>query len=142
MREVGPEGSIEFGAWATRATLDIIGLAGMGRDFHSLQNANDELVESYNDLLYPSKENGIFFAANVILGSTLTKMIPWHLNKQFAKTTGVLRRYCLDLVTDRKEELSECKTEDRKDIITELIRSNNFSDSELADQMLTFLAAG
>ena len=142
MKNVGPEEGIEFGAWATRVTLDIIGVAGMGRDFHALQNANDELVDSYNELLLPSKENGIFFAVNIILGSRLTKMIPWHLNQRLAQTTGVLRRYCLDLVSDRKKELSQGKAEDRKDIITELIRSNNFQDSELADQMLTFLAAG
>ena len=142
MKDLGPQGSIEFGVWATRVTLDIIGLAGMGRDFHSLKNTDDELVDSYNQLLHPSKEAGAFFAVNLILGSRLTKMLPWHLNEKLVRVTGVLKNYCLELVADRKNELKTSKAEDRKDIITELIRSNDFKDSELADQMLTFLAAG
>ncbi|KAI9871199.1 MAG: hypothetical protein M1823_008517, partial [Watsoniomyces obsoletus] len=35
--------SLEVGEWASRATLDIIGVAGMGQDFNSIANPDTEL---------------------------------------------------------------------------------------------------
>jgi cytochrome P450 len=44
-----PDGSvvIEVRDWASRATLDIIGSAGMGKDFDSLMNPENELFLTY-----------------------------------------------------------------------------------------------
>ena len=44
-----PDGSsvVEIGHWASRATLDIIGVAGMGKDFDAISNPNNELNETY-----------------------------------------------------------------------------------------------
>lgn len=42
-----PDGILDIGRFSTQVTLDIIGLAGLGRDIGSLRNSDDELVENY-----------------------------------------------------------------------------------------------
>lgn len=45
---------IDVNEWASRATLDIIGVAGLGQDFHSIQDPTSELIHTYRKILSPS----------------------------------------------------------------------------------------
>jgi cytochrome P450 len=132
---------VEFGEWATRVTLDIIGLAGMGRDFNAVRNDDDPLVHAYNELLEPTVERAIYFAANIVGPQDLVQKLPINQNKLLRETTGKLKYFCLQTVRDRREK-AKLKGERGNDILSLLIETNNFSDEELVDQMLTFLAAG
>ena len=142
LHDLGSSGSVEFGEWATRVTVNIIGVAGMGRDFNALKNSDDVLVRSYNELLDPTAPNTFYFACNLIFPQWFIQALPWTKNKNLARITHNLRSYCLDLVHERQEELKSGRATEKMDILTLLIKSNDFKDSELADQMLTFLAAG
>jgi hypothetical protein len=44
--------------WATRATLDIIGLSGMGQDFSALRNPDNRLNQQYRRV-FPEEEDNI-----------------------------------------------------------------------------------
>jgi cytochrome P450 len=140
--EGGPDTVVEFGDWATRVTLDIIGVAGMGRDFKALRNPDDELVKNYNELLEPSTEKGVFFIVNLLLPMWLVKRIPWKVNDSMTRISNELRQYALNLVRERQTELAAKRGMDERDILTLLVKSNDFKDTELAEQLLTFLAAG
>ncbi len=131
----------EFGEWATRVTLDIIGLAGMGRDFNAVRNADDELVQAYNALLEPTLEKAVYFAINIVGPQDLVQKLPWSQNRLLQNTTSDLRYFCRQIVRDRRASF-KASGESGNDILSLLISSNNFSDEELVDQMLTFLAAG
>jgi len=98
-------------------------------------------VGAYNELLEPTLEKAIYFAANIIGPQNLIQKLPWSQNKVLRKTTGNLRRFCIALVRDRRANF-KAHGEFSNDILSLLISSNNFSDEELVDQMLTFLAAG
>ncbi len=132
---------VEFGEWATRVTLDIIGLAGMGRDFNAVRNDDDPLVGAYNELLEPTTERAVYFAANIVGPQDLIQKLPWKQNRVLRETTGKLKYFCLRMVREKREK-AKLKGEGGNDILSLLIESNNFSDEELVDQMLTFLAAG
>lgn len=132
---------VEFGEWATRVTLDIIGLAGMGRDFNAVRNDDDPLVSAYNELLEPTTERAVYFAANIVGPQDLIQKLPWKQNRVLKETTGKLKYFCLRMVGEKREK-AKMKGEGGNDILSLLIESNNFSDEELVDQMLTFLAAG
>lgn len=132
---------IEFGEWATRVTLDIIGLAGMGRDFNAIKDADDPLVKAYNSLLDPTIEKAVYFATNILGPQDIVQKLPWTQNRLLAEVTGNLKNFCLQLVRDKKEKFKQ-QGKAGDDILALLIESNNFSDEELVDQMLTFLAAG
>ncbi|KAJ4381079.1 hypothetical protein N0V86_003426 [Didymella sp. IMI 355093] len=132
---------LEIGHYSTQVTLDIIGLAGLGRDIASLRSSEDELVKNYEEILEPTLEKGIYFVCHLLFPPRLIAMLPWKLNERVRITTGNLKRICTDFVVDRKSKMKH-ESQESQDILSIMIRSNNFSDTELVDQLLTFMAAG
>lgn len=135
---------LEFGQWCMRATLDIIGIAGLGRDFGSLQNPQDELVQRYHEVLEPDREKLLWFAMQVVLPQWLVSALPWHINTKFKEIQGYLYKFALDVVQRRRQRFAQDKQAQASmnDIISLLVKSNDFSDVELAHQTLTMMAAG
>lgn len=132
---------VELNHWANKVTLDIIGVAGLGRDFKALSNADDPLVKNYEEILEPTSEKLVFFIFNLIFGRKLVSWLPWSLNERLMATTGTLRGFCHELV-QQKREIMKKEGEEQLDILSLLIRSNCFGDDTLVDQLLTFIAAG
>ncbi|KAH8655041.1 putative P450 monooxygenase [Tricladium varicosporioides] len=134
-------GIVEVNHWANKVTLDIIGVAGLGRDFRALTNADDPLVKNYEEILEPTKEKLAFFVCNMLFGRRLISMLPWKLNERLNETTVALKDFCHQLVRDKKV-LIEKHGEEQLDILSLLIKSNCFSNEVMVDQLLTFIAAG
>jgi cytochrome P450 len=67
--------------------------------------------------------------------------LPWKLNERTKITTGNLKRICGEFVANKKSRM-KVESAEGKDILSIMLRSNNFSDDGLVDQLLTFLAAG
>lgn len=64
--KAGPEASvIEIRDWASRATLDIIGVAGMGQDFNALADPNNELNNTYKAIFAANRNQQLM---QVLLG--------------------------------------------------------------------------
>ncbi|KAI1047101.1 hypothetical protein LB505_010069 [Fusarium chuoi] len=51
---------VELNSWASKVTLDIIGIAGLGRRFDAVEKKKDPLADIYEGLLEPSREKLIF----------------------------------------------------------------------------------
>jgi cytochrome P450 len=152
-------GDIEINHWANKVTMDIIGLAGLGREFNALKNSDDQLVQNYEEILEPTSEKVIYFAVNIILTRQVVRWLPWKINERIKVTTtsielaltewmvdmywpfAALRGICRQLVRDKRAAI-KARGEDHIDILSTLIKSNNFHDDQLVDQLLTFLAAG
>ncbi|EPS31935.1 hypothetical protein PDE_06894 [Penicillium oxalicum 114-2] len=138
-------GKLEMCVWGSRLTLDIIGPAAMGRDFRSLQNSDNPVAESFLRILEPTKEKMAFLAMNFALPQWIARRVPWRLNHVIDTETGFLRSLCNDIVREKREMLtvSKASVEDLEaDILGTMMLGGDFSDNELVDQMLTFLAAG
>ncbi|KAL2130253.1 hypothetical protein VTI74DRAFT_6692 [Chaetomium olivicolor] len=132
---------LELTGWASRVTLDIIGIAGMGREINAVEKASDPLQELYEELLEPDREKIVFAALNLGFGYPLIKMLPWKMNQLFVYLTTSLDNICRDLIREKRHAIVQ-KEDDHFDILSLLIKSNNFDDEVLKDQLLTFLAAG
>lgn len=132
---------LELTGWASKVTLDIIGIAGMGREISAVEKASDPLQELYEELLEPDREKIFFAALNLAFGFPLIKLLPWKLNDLFVYLTSSLDNICRDLIREKRQAIVE-KEDDHFDILSLLIKSNNFDDEVLKDQLLTFLAAG
>ncbi|CEJ61736.1 Putative Cytochrome P450 monooxygenase [Penicillium brasilianum] len=138
-------GKLEMGVWGSRLTLDIIGPAAMGRDFRSLQNSDNPVAESFLRILEPTTEKMAFLAMNFTLPQWIAQRVPWRLNQVIANETGFLRNLCNDIVREKREMLATSKASAKDleaDILGTMMLGGDFSDTELVDQMLTFLAAG
>ncbi|PGH31459.1 hypothetical protein GX50_05754 [[Emmonsia] crescens] len=139
------QGKVEMCEWASRLTLDIIGPAAMGRDFRSMQTSEHAVADAFLSILEPSKEKMAFLSVNFVFPQWFTQRLPWGLNKVITDNTDLLRTLCLEIVQEKKATLISSKVTAKEletDILGTMMVGGNFSDDELVDQMLTFLAAG
>ncbi|KAK7952467.1 Cytochrome P450 [Apiospora aurea] len=133
--------SFEVSEWASRATLDIVGVAGLGRDFGAIHNPDNELSSRYRVLFRPSKQARMLGILGSIMPAWITNRIPVKRNNDIALAARTIRAVCQDLIKEKREKLARKELTD-VDILSVAIESGSFSDSELIDQLMTFLAAG
>ncbi|KAJ5772764.1 hypothetical protein N7457_007660 [Penicillium paradoxum] len=138
-------GEIEIGEWASRLTLDIIGPIAVGRDFGSLQNKENKIAESFSRILEPTREKAAFLVMNITLPQWIARRVPWRINTMLDTETAYLRSACNEIVHEKRDNLAKSKVSAQDleaDILGTMMLGGDFSDTELVDQMLTFLAAG
>jgi hypothetical protein len=68
-------GAVEVAKWSSRATLDIIGQAGMGQDFESLRDPDNKLNMHYQNVFNMSR-NAIWQIAGIFVPFWILKRIP------------------------------------------------------------------
>jgi cytochrome P450 len=134
-------GVMDVEYWAPKATLDIIGVAGLGRDFNTLENSGDELVPIFEYITTFTPEMGRLAMCYTMLGETLTKLLQRATWKKLTTASANLRHLSEQLVRG-KHQLIQNSDDKSVDTLSLLIKSNVFSDSQLVDQLLTVLAAG
>nr|POE72912.1 protein lutein deficient 5, chloroplastic [Quercus suber] len=135
-------GVVELGQWASRVTLDIIGVACVGRDFNSLHNSDDEIAHLYENLLQAdtlAKPVSLFFG--MILPPWIARWVPVKRLRECSLGSQRLRTLFRGLMETKRRDM-ELQSEKHVDILSVLIRTGQFSDDGLVDQLLTFLAAG
>lgn len=133
--------AVEMGGWASRATLDIIGVAGMGQDFNALKDPNSDLTKIYQRVFQPSQAQQLLGLLGSLTSPRLVAKIPTQRNAHVFQASRVARDTCRRLIEQKKIKLANKEPMD-PDIISVALESGGFSDENLADQMMTFLAAG
>jgi cytochrome P450 len=141
LEKKAPENVIEIGDWASRATLDIIGVAGLGQDFGALQNPNTELNTTYRKIFTPSKAAQRLGLLSMFISPKIIENLPIKRNDDIFEARRVIRSVSRDLIRQKKE--TAAKNEKRNvDIISVALESGGFTEDNLVDQMMTFIAAG
>ncbi|KAA6413515.1 MAG: cytochrome P450 [Lasallia pustulata] len=133
--------AVEVAQWASRATLDIIGLAGMGHDFNAIQNPNTELSTTYRKVFQPTREAQILGMISLFVPMWIVRALPVQRNDDIAAATSTIRRVCRQLIHQKQEKLDKEERVDI-DILSVALESGGFSEENLVDQLMTFLAAG
>ncbi|CAE6474246.1 unnamed protein product [Rhizoctonia solani] len=139
--------------WLSRATLDIIGVAGFDYHFNALDgNEEDELSKAFNDAF----ESGQNFSTLAILQAfiPILRFIPDERSRGRAASMATMRRIGMQLIAEKKAALDHDyktgSTSHGRDLLTLLIKSNmasenkahSMSDDEVLGQISTFLTAG
>ncbi|KAG4436975.1 hypothetical protein IFR05_007545 [Cadophora sp. M221] len=127
--------------WASRVTLDIIGVAGMGFEFNSIENPQGELYATYHDLFMT--EPPLFRWINIGVSIPFKYIFPV-IKRVFPNLKGsvrAIRGIAYDLIR-HKQSLAEKGQHMGLDIISVAMESGDLTDDELANQIMTFLAAG
>lgn len=134
--------SVEIGDWSNRVTLDIIGTAGMGRDFGSLEDPETELATTYKTILQTGGQAALLGLLSLFVPFWLVRSIPVARNKEIPIAVQTIRRTCRQLIEHKKHALESKDQQRGKDIISVALSSGGFTEENLVDQMMTFLAAG
>lgn len=132
---------IEAQGWASRATLDIIGVAGMGRDFGAIASPDEELYQTYKKVLQPSGQSRFLGMLTLFLPITIVRAIPLKRNGEMEAAAATIRSVARKLIREKKEKLERKELYD-VDILSVALESGIFNEEQLIDQMMTFLAAG
>lgn len=132
---------VEIREWASRATLDIIGLAGMGQDFNAIADPTNELNVTYRTIFKPSTAAKVMQLASMFLPEWLIRALPVKRNEEFKEAIRTIKRVSGDLVRSKREKLAKGERTDT-DILSVAIESGGFTDEDLVNQLMTFLAAG
>lgn len=133
----------ELNQWANRTTMDIIGLAALGRDFGCLSGdgVESDLFQTYQEIFTWAPEKDVFMALNRVLPRTLVQWLPWRVNERIYVTSATLRDTCRGLVTDKMDEFRRQGGEG-EDLISRMMRFGGWEAEGLVEQLLTIIAAG
>ncbi|KAL2422000.1 Cytochrome P450 monooxygenase FUM15 [Exophiala dermatitidis] len=145
--------SVEIGEWVSRATLDIIGVAGMGQDLNALHDPTNELNRVYRAVFTPDRTAQLVAVLQFFLPPFVLRSLPLARNKMTSAAAKVARDTAQRLVDQKKKRLAEAAANAEKqiekpkqstdlDITSVALESGGFTDKELVDNMMTFLAAG
>ncbi|OAQ59681.1 cytochrome P450 78A3 [Pochonia chlamydosporia 170] len=137
-------GAIEVYDWSSRATLDIIGVSGMDRDFNSLQDPTNKLNQTYKSVFNPGRVGNLLRLVGIFVPISLLRLLPLKRNAVIRDAVSYIKSVCRDLIVEKRERLSTEKKASKADIdiISVALESDAFSDDDLVNQMMTFLLAG
>ncbi|KAI1470261.1 cytochrome P450 [Daldinia caldariorum] len=134
-------GVIDVSVWGSRVTLDIIGTAGLGRNFGAIQNPENELNQTYRSVFKVSKQGQILSLLALFVPDKILSWLPIERNASVYAAASKIRSVCLDLIWEKKEKLARNELKER-DILSVALESGGFTEENLVDQLMTFLAAG
>ncbi|KAF7288855.1 Cytochrome P450 [Mycena chlorophos] len=144
--------NVEALSWLSKATLDVIGLAGFNHDINSLGGAHDELAESFERIFGSGGEFSFI--------RLLQMLVPWFRRLPIDADTSVLdaqakmKSIGRRLLAEAKREAVENRTFETghgRDLLTLLVKANTskdipdsqrLSDEDVIAQVPTFLVAG
>jgi len=132
---------VEVGEWGSRATLDIIGVAGLGQDFEALKSPDSELNRVYRAVFQPDRTAQLLGLLSFFLPHFIVSNLPVSRNNNVRAASRFARNTCRRLVEEKKKRLAN-KEPMHPDIISVALESGGFSEDDLVDNMMTFLAAG
>ncbi|KAF1850192.1 cytochrome P450 [Cucurbitaria berberidis CBS 394.84] len=132
---------VEIRDWASRATLDIIGVAGMGRDFDSLTNPANELNATYRQIFAGNRYAQLVQLLLSMLPHWLAVNLPLKRNDEIGNAVSTIKKVARDLIREKRTTF-EKGGDIGTDILSVAMESGGFSDEDLVNQLMTFLAAG
>ena len=141
-KEADADSGIDISKWNSRATLDIIGTAGLGLEFGSLDNPNNELNVIYSKVLQPSQSSRILAFISLVLPPRLLRLIPTSFNSDIVSASQAIRRIAAEMIREKRQKMIQNPDTIDLDILSQAIGSEGFSDENLVDQLMTMLLAG
>ena len=133
---------IEIGNWASRASLDIIGVAGMGQDFNALEDPDTELNATYRKVFQPTRSGAILGFMSLFLPHWFIHAIPADHNNNVVEASETIKKVCRQLIRQKEEKLRSEEKRTELDILSVALESGEFTEDNLVNQLMTFLAAG
>ncbi|KAF2837523.1 cytochrome P450 [Patellaria atrata CBS 101060] len=141
---------IDIGDWASRITLDIIGLAGVGQDFNSISDPSNALNQTYRKIFGQPRMTLAFQLAGFFLPQWFLRALPVQRNRDFKEAIATIKKTARELIAARRDRFAQQKNEKGNDpeaekeldVLSVAMKSGGFSDEDLVNQLMTFLAAG
>jgi len=132
---------VNAGEWASRVTLDIIGIAGVGYDFNAVADPQSELNRCYRDVFVATGAARRAQLLSLVIPQWILNKLPLKRNHEVRIARETIRRISFELIERKRAQMEKNHTTG-KDILSVAMESGEFSDEDLVNQLMTFLAAG
>ncbi|KAF6240045.1 hypothetical protein HO173_001655 [Letharia columbiana] len=133
---------VDISGWFSRATLDIIGVAGMGHDFDAIDNPDTKINVTYRSVFSPSRQQRTMALLGLFLPQWFLRALPVAHNNKIVESSNTIKEVCRELIREKKEKLDQKQKRVDADILSVALESGGFTEEDLVNQMMTFLAAG
>jgi cytochrome P450 len=142
-QELIPKATKLIRAPTRRITLDIIGTTGFGQNFDSLHHPDNELSQSYNNIFQSNSAAArILQLIGMWVPHWILRRIPSKRNEMIRNSIGKIRGAAQKLLDQKRQKMEKGAAREDHDILSVALESGGFSDANLIDQAMTFLAAG
>ncbi|KAI0763556.1 cytochrome-450 hydroxylase [Trametes elegans] len=143
--------------WVSRATFDVIGLAGFDYHFNAIRDESNELFMAYKEMfeIAVSQHTGKLWDVVVLYFPELDRLFRTERFKVIQKSQEVINRVAGRLIQEKKRKIEEAEKADSvyngKDLLSALLKSNiavdlppdqRISDEDILNNINTFLFAG
>ncbi|KAL8719730.1 MAG: hypothetical protein Q9225_003300 [Loekoesia sp. 1 TL-2023] len=137
----GEDGNIDTDDWVSRATLDIIGLAAFGHDFETIKHPSSSLAVTYRKILSPNRWSQLLGFLNFFMPAWFWRLLPIQHTSELTKGSNTIKAICRHMIQAKRTQLAS-QVYPVRDILSIAIASGGFSEDDLVNQLMTFLAAG
>ncbi|KAF5370085.1 hypothetical protein D9758_001087 [Tetrapyrgos nigripes] len=142
--------------WISRATFDVIGLAGFDYSFNAIQDETNELFSAYKDMFEIAISQGSLLRTLLsIYLPSLNQLFPDRTALTVKRCQGVIQRVAGNLIQEKKWKIAEGEKSGTdyagRDLLTLLLKSNNatdltpeqrINDEDILNNINTFMFAG
>lgn len=139
--------SFEVLEWLNRATLDIIGRAGLGTDIDSLDHPETPLRCAYRICFNFDLQSRVLHGLAAF--TSLVRYLPFKANSDLMQARAAILSSASAIISRKESQAEEMKKTKQKDIIGLIIRDNMDASAEdtltvetMRNQVMTFLGAG
>ena len=133
---------VEISGWSSRATLDIIGRAGTGVEFDAIENPDTKLNITYRNVFSPTRQQRLMGILGLFVPQWFLRSLPISHNTRIEASCNTIKEVCRELISKKKEMLGQKEKQVETDILSVALESGGFTEEDLVNQMMTFLAAG
>ncbi|KAJ7430855.1 cytochrome P450 [Mycena galericulata] len=154
--EKTPTARIDVCQFLSRATFDVVGLAGFDYSFNSIQDETNELFLAYRDMFEVAISQGTPFRTLLsIYLPRVNQLFPDATVRTVRRCQEVIHRVAGRLIQDKKRKIADGEKSgdpyDGKDLLTLLLKSNaatdlppehKISDADILNNINTFMFAG
>ncbi|KAF8639311.1 hypothetical protein AX17_001592 [Amanita inopinata Kibby_2008] len=157
------EFKIDVCHWVSRATFDVIGIAGFDYNFNAIQDDSNELFAAYKEMFECSISQGR------VIRTLFSIYLPWFheilpdtVSKTVRRCQATIHRVAGQLILEKKRKMSESQSQsqsqsanagltDGRDLLSLLLKSNSaadllpeqrISDEDILHNINTFMFAG
>lgn len=142
VKSIDDAATVQIASWFSRATLDIIGSAGMGHEFDSMDNPDTKINVTYRNVFSPSRQQRTMALMGLFLPQWFLRALPVAHNNKIVESSNTIKEVCRELIRKKQEKLDQKEKRVDVDILSVALESGGFSEEDLVNQMMTFLAAG
>ncbi|KAI0051240.1 cytochrome-450 hydroxylase [Auriscalpium vulgare] len=154
--EEGKSMKLDVCHWISRATFDVIGLAGFDYQFNAIQNESNELFLAYKEMfeVAVSQAQSLKAMFSIYLPIILT-LFPDESTRAVARGQETIQRVASQLVQEKKAQIQQGEESGKayggKDLLSLLLKSNaatdlpesqRISDEDILHNINTFMFAG